>query len=282
MTALRPVNSVESLMETLQFWKLTRPEYSDYDDSLINGTLEHPFGMPGVKCSVCGATWGGSRILPITCPEGLRKRNEIKNRWPISLEAHKSLQKLVLRELAESGVKIEALFPGDSFQPAYLDLPSQPRADFLWSSLGSLVVSQRVKDVLEESALNDVAFCEVIMRKVGKRETSFPAPRPRSGEPEDLINEVPLLKNLGGVGRYYEMFILKESGYPPGGTPRSICFGCGRPDVDDASRRIVMTPEMWQGDSIFFLATTLYKIVTDPVKKLLENIGSSNVVFAKI
>jgi hypothetical protein len=43
-----------------------------------------------------------------------------------------------------------------------------------------------------------------------------------------------------------------------------------------------MTPEMWQGDSIFFLATTLYVIVTDPLKKLLENLRSSNVVFEKM
>lgn len=87
---------------------------------------------------------------------------------------------------------------------------------------------------------------------------------------------------MDGVGRYYEMNILKESRYPPGGTPKSICVGCGRPDVDDAIRRIVMTPEMWQGDSIFFLATTLYVIVTDRVKKLLENIRSSNIVFEKM
>ena len=270
-------------METSQFWKLTQPEYnSDYDHSLINGSLEHPFGMPGVNCSVCGATWGGSRILAVTCPEGLSEQKEIKDRWPISLDAHKTLQELALSELAENGVKMEALRPGDSFQPAYLDVPSRPRADFLWSSLGSVLVSQRVRNVLEHSELNDVNFCEVIMRKVGKREARFPAPVTASGEPEDLITELPLLENLDGVERYYEMIILKESRYPPGGTPRSICEGCGRPDVDNTTRRIVMTPEMWQGDSIFFLATTLYVIVTEPVKQLLESIGSSNVVFEKI
>jgi hypothetical protein len=218
----------------------------------------------------------------VSCPESLRQLKEIKDRWPIPLEAHKTLQSLVLRELAESGVKMEALRPGDSFQPAYLDVPSRPRADFLWSSLGSIVVSQRVKDILEESGVNDVNFCEVIMRKVGMREASFPAPVPASGEPEDLINELPLLNNVDGIEPYYEMIILKESGYPPGGNPRSICKGCGRPDVDNSTRQIVMTPEMWQGDSIFFLATTLYVIVTDPLKKLLENLRSSNVVFEKM
>lgn len=267
-------------METSQFWLLSKPDYnSDYDDSLINGSLEHPFGMPGVNCSVCGATWGGSRILPVTCPEALRKRKELRNRSPISLEATKTLQGLVLRELAESGVELKALFPGDRFQPGYLDVPSRPRADFLWSSLGSVVVSQRVKSLLEESGLNDVAFTEVIMRKVGKREAKLPAPRPVGGEPEDLINELPLLNAIADVGRYYEMIILKESRYPPGGTPKNTCVGCGRPDVNDSIRRIVMMPEMWQGDAIFFLATTLYVIVTNPVKRLLEKIRSNNVVF---
>lgn len=269
-------------MEVPQFWLLSRPDYNDYDHSLINGDLEHPFGMPGVKCSVCGATWGGSRILAATCPEALRKRKEIKNGWPISLEAHKLLQELVLRQLSESGFELEALYPGDRFQPAYLDVPSRPSADFLWSSLGSVVVSQRVKGLLEESAPGDVSFAEVIMRKVGKRKAKLPAPVPTTGEPEDLINEVRLLNPIAGVEPYYEMIILKESRYPPGGTPQSICGGCGREDVDDETRKLMMTPEMWRGDSIFFLATTLYMIVTDPVKKLLEEIGSNNVTFARI
>lgn len=220
--------------------------------------------------------------MPITCPETLRSRKELRSRRPISLEAHKILQKLVLGELAGSGVRLKEAIPGDSFQPCYLDVPSLPRADFLWSSLGSLVVSQRVKSLFEEAGLNDVAFSEVIMRKVGKRDARFPAPRPASREPEDLIKEVPLLADTADVGRYHEMIILKESGFPPGGTPTSICVGCARPEVDDATRKIVMTSEMWQGDAIFFLATTLHVIVTDPVKKLLEKIRSSNVVFAKM
>lgn len=270
-------------MDTSQFWLLSTPDYeSDYDHSLINGSLEHPFGMPGVNCSVCGATWGGSRILTVTCPEVLRKRKEIKNGWPISLEAHKLLQELVLRQLAESDVELEALYPGDRFQPAYLDVPSRPCADFLWSSLGSVVVSQRVKGLLEESVPDDVTFAEVILRKVGKRDPKLPAPVPTTGEPEDLINEVPILNPIAGVGPYFEMIILKESHYPPGGTPLSICAGCGREELDVDARKLIMTPEMWRGDAIFFLATTLYMIVTDPVKKLLEKIGSNNVMFTKI
>lgn len=273
----------ERLMETTQFWKLTPPEYSsDYDHSLINGSLEHPFGMPGVECSVCNQTSGGCRILSAACPPSLREKKEIKSGWPIPLENHKLLQELVRGELAKTGVKVDRLSPGDRFQPAYLDVPSLPHADFLWSSLGSVVVSQRVKEVLEQPYLNDVIFSEVTMRKVGRQEAKLPAPVPSTGEPEDLINELPLLETLDSVGRYYEMIILKDSCYPPSRTPKSICPGCRRPDVEVTTKTIEMTPEMWQGDSIFFLATTLYVIVTDQVKEMLENIGVTNIVFSEM
>src|SRR5262245_59498975 len=189
-----------------RFWLLRSPDYnSDYDHTLINGSLEHPFGIPGVNCSVCGATWGGSRILSVACPDSLRKRKELTDRWPIALEAHKKLQTLVQRELAMLGLELEDLFPGDQFQPGYRDVPYRPRADFLWCSIGSLVVSQRIKNLLEDSGLIDVAFSKIIMRKVGNRESNRPAPIPKTGEPEDLINEVSLLKSTADLGPYYEM-----------------------------------------------------------------------------
>ena len=57
----------------MQFWRLEAPEYdSDYRQTYINGSLEHPFGLPGVRCDVCQQTWGGSRILPFECPASLR------------------------------------------------------------------------------------------------------------------------------------------------------------------------------------------------------------------
>jgi len=55
-----------------------------------------------------------------------------------------------------------------------------------------------------------------------------------------------------------------------------------REELDVDARKLVMTPEMWRGEAIFFWATTLYMIVKDPVKKLLEKIGSNNVMFTKI
>jgi hypothetical protein len=270
-------------MHPPKFWRLDQPDYeSDYADTFINGSLAHPFSLPGVECSVCKQAWGGSRVLPYQCPESLLRRKELRDSWPIPLAEHKKLQEEVLTALRREGVEIDFLKPGDGLQPCYLDIPSQPRADFLWSSIGSVIVSHRIKDLFEKHAIAEVAFAKVELRKVGKREAKLPPPIPSSGEPEDLINKAPLLTDTSTIGHYYEQIVLNESGYPPGGTPKSICSGCGRPEVDNSKRRIVMTPEMWKGDTIFFLATTLHIIVTNELKELLERNNPTNVVFKEI
>lgn len=105
---------------------------------------------------------------------------------------------------------------------------------------------------------------------------------PSTGEPEDIINEVPILGDAFGVGSYYEILVRNESRYPPGGAPTRICPGCKRPEVDGAARELRMTPEMWNGDNIFFFATTLYVVITDVVRERLSLLGPTNVIFEKI
>jgi hypothetical protein len=267
----------------MKFWRINHPDYrSDYDNYLINGSLDHPFGLPGVHCPMCGETWGGGRILPFPCPDSLRKRKELRRRWPIPLAAHKSLQALVRTELLKAGHSLSELRPGDDFQPAYLDIPAQPIFDFLWGHIGSVVISRRIKEMLEEEQVIGATFCEVVPRKIGRRKVKLPAPVPDSGEPEGLMREAPLLKDVTRGGPYYEMIVLNESGDPPGGTPKRICSGCGRPDVDSQTRRLLMRPEMWQGEDIFFLATTLWIIVTDRVKEMLERSGATNISFMSV
>jgi hypothetical protein len=266
----------------MEFWRLTPPQYdSDYHHSYINGSLEHPFGLPGVNCEVCGQTWGGIRILPFECPPALRKRKHLKEAWPIAREQHKTLQQKVRAELHKKGITVSELRPGDDFQPCYLDVPSSPRADFLWSGLGSVAVSQRVRDLFEKLRIHDAVFCEVILRKVGKRKATLPPPMPSTGEPEDVINEVPLLSRLDAVGLYYEMVLLTESAYPPGGEPVSLCSGCGRETIDYKKRKLVMLPSMWKGAEIFFLATTLHIVITARLRQSLQKLEVTNVEFQK-
>ena len=56
------------------------------DDFFVNGSLEHPYGLPGVECTACGETWGKTRVVTVTCPETLRSVHELNERWPISAD----------------------------------------------------------------------------------------------------------------------------------------------------------------------------------------------------
>jgi len=264
------------------FWSVQSPDYeSDYEHSYINGSLEHPFGLPGIECDICGQTWGGIRILKYECLPELRGNKDVYEGWPIGREHHARLQQQVMRALNMRGEPFVALRPGDEFQPCFLDVPSRPQADFLWASLGSMVVSERIKETLLCLCPDEVAVCPVTLRKIGKRSANLPPPMPSTGEPEDIINEVPLLEDGAAAERYYEILVRNESGYPPGGTPVSICPGCKRPEIGKG-REIRMQSEMWKGQAIFVLATTLYIIVTDDAKKAIEQLRPTNVVFLPI
>jgi hypothetical protein len=272
----------------MTFWRMCPPPYqSDYEDSYINGSLHHPFGLPGVSCHVCDEKWGSGRALPYECPEALRNHKSILKGLPIPLSEHLVLQTRVMAKLGINGEPFVDLRPGDRFQPSYLDIPSRPRADFLWPGC-SLVVSERIKDLLLTFCPSEVAACPVTLRKVGKREAKLPAPMPKIGEPEEMINEVPLLLSKEALGPYFELLPLNESGHPPDRPVRSICPACRREDVDvmtqgepgDDPNRPHMRYEMWKGQKIFRLATTLWIIITDDLMRALSGVKPANVRFS--
>jgi hypothetical protein len=265
-----------------KFWRIHHSNYSsDYQYSYINGSLEHPFGLPGVRCDICGATWGGSRILAQECPPKFRRHKNLLERWPIPRADHAKLQREIMTAINIDAEPFVGLRPGDTFQPCFLDVPSRPRADFLWPSLGSFVVSDRVRILLLSACGDDIAACQVTLRKIGKRNAKLPPPMPSTGEPEDIINEVPLLDDPSVGGGYWEILVQHESGFPPGGTPISVCSVCKRPTIGP-NREFRMTPEMWNGQAIFFLATTLYVIVTDGLKETIESLHPTNVIFEPV
>lgn len=261
------------------FWRLEAPDYdSDYDFEFINGGLEHPFGLPGINCDVCGETWSGSRILPVHCPEKLKDNKSINDGWPVSLNEFDELtQKFSLMINEEYQFR-----PGDSFQPSYLDIASNPTADFLWSSIGSVLVSERIKNVFKQFAKDDIEFVKVIKRNVGKNEPKLPAPIPSTGEPEDIIEEVELLEEINDVNDYFEMIIKSESKLPLFTKVNSICEKCKRENIDGESRLLLLADQIWNGQNIFFLATTLYIIITDSLKNKLEEVNPTNVKITDI
>lgn len=146
--------------------------------------------------------------------------------------------------------------------------------------MGVLVVSERIKESLVGLCRNEIAVRPITLRKIGKREAKLAAPMPSTGEPEDIIHEVPLLSDETGVGPYYEVFPLKESDVPLNRPVKSVCSGCHREDVGFIPEvRPRMADEIWRGESIFYLATTLYIIVTNDVKNALSRIRPNNVRF---
>lgn len=266
----------------MKFWRLTCPDYEsgDYSHTYINGSLDHPFGLPGVNCDVCGETWSGSRLVPFSCPPALRGLKNIKQGWPIPRADHEVLQRRMMRALRIRGRPFVTLRPGDDFQPAFLDVPSQPRADFIWASQGSLVVSERIKRLLTATCGKDVVACAVKMRKIGKRSAELPPIVPSSGEPEDMTAKIPPSRRAAGTNKYFEIVIRGESDYPAGASGRHVCPGCERPALGRRSLR--MTKSMWNGHAIFLMATTLYIIVTDELQHLLREVQPTNVLFKRI
>ena len=264
----------------MKFWRLNHPDYeSDYKFCFINGTLEHPYGLPGVKCSVCNETWGGSRILAVEYPVGHRDNKHILDKCPISLEQHRVLQREVSSQLSCITGFCPDLKPGDDFQPCYLDVPSRPVADFLWAGMGSVVVSKRIKDLFETMGIGGISLCPVILRKIGKRAARLTPQAPVTGEPEDFINEVPPQIQTASIGPYFELVVQSKSGFAPGCEPFTTSSGCGRKTFANPDPEFIMVESMWNGADIFFWADTHYIVVTDRLKQSLQSLRVTNVEF---
>lgn len=55
-----------------------------------------------------------------------------------------------------------------------------------------------------------------------------------------------------------------------------------RKDIDNNSRTLLMTDNIWSGHSIFFLAATLYIVITNDLKEKLERIRPTNLLITDI
>jgi hypothetical protein len=88
----------------MDFWKINSPDYEDdYRAFHVNGSLEHPFSLPGVTCHTCGNTWGGHRYLPIMCPTDLQLRPNIKTSWPVNTEEFEKICREVTISINKAG-----------------------------------------------------------------------------------------------------------------------------------------------------------------------------------
>ncbi|MDD5460401.1 MAG: hypothetical protein PHG00_02025 [Methylococcales bacterium] len=240
----------------------------------INGILEYVYRLPGLTCAACGATYGGSRILSISAPPQIRNDQRFMSRWPISEVEHAALQQELAGYLEEELISFVTFRPGDNFQPAYLDIPSKPTADFLWPNIRSFVVSERMKNMVFDELLDDVEIAPVQMRKVGKRPSAIPV-----SDTPGAAQYVELSHTNDSIGTYYQILVRSESDYPTGGRPVSTCPLCKHKSIDDEKRELIMKEEMWSGQQIFFLKTTLHVVVTESLVEKIKSVQASNVDF---
>jgi hypothetical protein len=263
-----------------KFWRMSKPRYgSDYDATFINGSLKHPYGLPGIKCKQCGETWGGTRVLPVACPMALRSVPELNAAWPITNDQHRTLRERVRAEIIAEQGRCPELAPGDKLQPSFLDVPSTPTADFLWSSLGSVVISERMRPLFEQLGTDVASILPIHRQRIGAAPPTLPAPIPSSGEPEDLLTDAKLCAS--DLPRYFELIVSKESGLPHGARRLPPCPACGRGTLD-GSRELRMYDDMAPAQPLFLLATTLWIIVTDAFKRDLERLEPTNIRFASV
>ncbi|HYG35509.1 MAG TPA: hypothetical protein VEC99_12025 [Clostridia bacterium] len=280
----------------MRFWELVEPSGSDYKHVQVNGKLEHPYRLPAAECDACGssvAEW--NVVLPYACPDSMRKHPLLTDPdAEVPIKAFQKLERELATELRRSGVKKPALAPGAFLQPGFLDVPSVPTSDFLWSALSSglstVVVSDRVGSLLQEHCKStDIALCPVTPRRIGKRSAKSTPKLPKSGEPEDMMKEYKAAKVVS-VGPYYELVVLAQSGYPPGTEPGPVCRVCGEslrqaPEYYSLQRRAWdnLTPavleSVWGGASIFRLVEKGTLLVVDELKKRLEEMRLSNICF---
>lgn len=271
----------------MRFWRIHAPDYtSDYQNSNLNGSIESQLRFPGVDCHVCMVdwSWAGLRSVPFECPDSLRSEMSAKgHRRSLFRVEHAKLQAEVLKEANIQGGATIEVGPGYRFPPLILDIPSRPRSDFLWPD-SALLVSARILDLLVDLCRQDIATFPVTLRKVGKRNAKLPTLIPKSGEPEDIINEVPLLNDPSTVGPYYEVIPRCASYESPNRIIESQCSACGRIQAKIVRRgtTLRMAEDTWRGHSLFYLGGTLHIVITEDVKNALRAMRPSNLQLTEV
>jgi hypothetical protein len=264
----------------MAFWKLDGTGYvSDYKYSFVNGQVEAPYTLPSVRCKVCRHYMGGGIMLPYRCPANLRRG--FSDPPDATIEEFNRLAKRVKVAVGKKGFSASLVQPGAVLEPIFLDIASKPTADFLWPGLSALV-SDRIRDKLESLKVRDIAFAEVTLRKVGKQSAKVAPPIPYTGEPEDIVNEVPTTRFPKKERGYSRLCIYGRSSPPPGRELLSVCSACGGETYNwTRGRELIMTDSMWTGGDMFILETTGIILVTDALRRALQELRPTNVEFSR-
>jgi hypothetical protein len=144
-----------------------------------------------------------------------------------------------------------------------------------------VVISTRIKDFLESESIKGIQFIQIHLRKIGKREPWRHPPISNTGEPEDLINEVPLVDSNSPFGPYFELIVSNRSKYLSG-EPVAICSGCGRKSFPDRPSEIIMPTAAWGGAEMFHVGGTGCLAITDTIKRKIQKLRPTNIQFRQL
>lgn len=224
---------------SIRLWNISPKRREWYRHEFINGHVRHD-SLPGVKCEVCGNTWGSLQTLPIECPDAVAEwiRRICPNRHPISTHEYAELKRLFLSDSSVSEMATEIL-PGDSFQPGYWSVPSQPRFDIFWPSVKPPIISERIKRKLENLQVTGIVIAHLVVTKIGKLEPEGEMPIPDEGEFDDeFFVKHGVLDDVSTCGKFFELVIAEKgtlvSMLEEGVTVKSCCPNCGYDSVEES------------------------------------------------
>jgi hypothetical protein len=260
----------------MAFFRLQAPPYeSDYEQILVNGSAQARYRLPGVNCSVCGATRGfASPVLPYELPREMADDERLSTAWPISQDDRTSLVHALEESLRRTEPRFERLPLGASFPPIEWRIPSPPGKDFFWAMLQAPIVSARIAAELRAAGYTGFELIPVASVRVGKAGRVIDRESLPNGEPEELLAFA--TEDPAAESDFYLLSVLAEGRLNSRMTRRETCRGCGDAEVRRAQGWEQWEDGVWNGADIFYFPTTLHITATERVVAHLQRLRASN------
>jgi uncharacterized double-CXXCG motif protein len=100
----------------------------------------HKWGLPGVRCPVCGSTWSTTGVeYPVVNLSSLPTAERYRNRWPVSLEEFDDLRVPIASQLSPQAL----LPPGADFGPL-VGRASGKFGDFAWTTPWTMLLRREI------------------------------------------------------------------------------------------------------------------------------------------
>ena len=133
------------------FYELREPEYETDDESDLANPIRQieSYHIPGIICSVCHDTWGGSRRLyiPITNSDLQQKLNS----YPLQESEWRELEQSIRQS---TGLPDDFLLqPGDTLGTPSFELLAFDLPDFMHPFPGQMIVKRSVVHALQRAEL---------------------------------------------------------------------------------------------------------------------------------